>query len=70
MSRSRCPFVLIGALKGLVSFIPNFVLSVLHLADEGALLELFDLESVEIIQLPHHGHPKLQYHDSTKLFTR
>jgi hypothetical protein len=29
-----------------------------------------DLESKEILQLPHHGHLKFLYHDSTKLFTR
>jgi hypothetical protein len=31
------------------------VLSVLCLADECAFLELLDLESEEILQLPHHG---------------
>jgi hypothetical protein len=45
------------------------VLSVLYLDDEGALLELLDLESKEILQLPHHGHLKFLYHYSTKLFT-
>jgi hypothetical protein len=44
-------------------------LSVLCLADEGALLELLDLESKEIFQLPHHGHLKILYHNSTILFT-
>jgi hypothetical protein len=29
-------------------------LNVLSLADEGALLELLDLKSKEILQLPHH----------------
>jgi hypothetical protein len=46
------------------------VLNVLSLADEGALLELLDLESKEILQLPHHRHLKFLYHDPTKLFTR
>jgi hypothetical protein len=46
------------------------VLSVFCLADEGALLELLDLESKEILQLSHHGHLKFLYHNSTKLFTR
>jgi hypothetical protein len=46
------------------------VLSVLCLANEGALLELLDLESKEILQLPQHGHLKFLYHNSTKLFTR
>jgi hypothetical protein len=45
------------------------VKSVLCLADEGALLELLDLESKEILQLPHHGHLKFLCHNSTKLFT-
>jgi hypothetical protein len=46
------------------------VLSVLCLADEGALLELLDLESMKVLQLAHHGHIKFLYHNSTKLFTR
>jgi hypothetical protein len=46
------------------------ILNVLCLADEGALLELLDLESKEILQLPHHGHLNFLYHNSTKLFTR
>jgi hypothetical protein len=44
------------------------VLSVLCLVDEVALLELLDLESKEILELPHHGHLKFVYHNSTKLF--
>jgi hypothetical protein len=36
----------------------EYILNVLCLANEGALLELLDLESKEIIQLPHHGHLK------------
>jgi hypothetical protein len=48
----------------------EYILNVLCLANEGALLELLDLESKEIIQLPHHGHLKFSYHNSTKLFTR
>jgi hypothetical protein len=32
----------------------KYVLNVLSLADEGALLELLDLKSKEILQLPHH----------------
>jgi hypothetical protein len=38
------------------------------LVDEGALLELLDLESKEILQLPNHGHLKFMYHNPTKLF--
>jgi hypothetical protein len=46
------------------------ILNVLCLSNEGALLELLDLKSKEILQLPHHGHLKFLYHNSTKLFTR
>jgi hypothetical protein len=46
------------------------ILNVLSLADEGALLELLDLKSKEILQLPHHRHLEFLYHDPTKLFTR
>jgi hypothetical protein len=45
-------------------------LSVICLADKGAFLELLDMESKEILQLPHHGPLKFLYHNSTKLFTR
>jgi hypothetical protein len=45
-------------------------LNVLGLADEGALLELLDLKSKEILQLPHHRHLEFLYHYPTKLFTR
>jgi hypothetical protein len=45
------------------------VLNVLSLADEGAPLELLDLKSKEILQLPHHRHLEFLYHDPTKLFT-
>jgi hypothetical protein len=48
----------------------KYVLNVLSLANEGALLELLDLKSKEILQLPHHRHLKFLYHNSTKLFTR
>jgi hypothetical protein len=43
-------------------------LNVLSLADEGALLELLDLESKEILQLPHHRHLEFMYHNPIKLF--
>jgi hypothetical protein len=46
------------------------ILNILCLANEGAFLELLDLESKEILQLPHHGHLKFLYHNPTKLFTR
>jgi hypothetical protein len=46
------------------------ILNVLCLANEGALLELLDLESKKMLQLPHRGHLKFLYHNSTKLFTR
>jgi hypothetical protein len=47
----------------------KYVLNVLCLADEGAILKLLDLKSKEILQLPHHRHLEFLYHDPTKLFT-
>jgi hypothetical protein len=46
------------------------ILNVLSLGNEGALLELLDFKSKEILQLSHHGHLKFLYHNPTKLFTR
>jgi hypothetical protein len=46
------------------------ILNILYLTNEGALLELLDLKSKKILQLPHHGHLKFLYHNPTKLFTR
>jgi hypothetical protein len=46
------------------------ILNVLSLAHEGALLELLDFESEEILQLPHHGHLNFLYLSPTKLFTK
>jgi hypothetical protein len=48
----------------------KYILNVLGLADEGAFLELLDLKSKKILQLPHHRHLEFLYHDPTKLFTR
>jgi hypothetical protein len=48
----------------------EYILNVLCLSYEGALLELLDLETKEILRLPHHGHLKFMYHNPTKLFTR
>jgi hypothetical protein len=48
----------------------EYILNVLSLADEGALLELLDLETKETLQLPHHRHLKFLYHNPTKLLTR
>jgi hypothetical protein len=62
-----------GSLDGfgiLHSKLLKYVLNVLSLADEGALLELLDLKSKAILQLPHHRHFEFLYHDPTKLFTR
>jgi hypothetical protein len=62
-----------GCLDGFAIFhskLLMYVLNVLSLADEGALLELLDLKSKEILQLPHHRHLKFLYHNPTKLFTR
>jgi hypothetical protein len=39
------------------------------LANEGALLELLDLKSYKILQLPHHRHLEFLNHYPTKLFT-
>jgi hypothetical protein len=61
-----------GCLDGFAILHPKllkYILYVFCLADEGALLELLDLESKEILQLPHHRHLKFLYHDPTKLFT-
>jgi hypothetical protein len=44
------------------------ILNVLCLANEGAFLELLNLKSKKILQLPHHGHLKFLYHNSIKLF--
>jgi hypothetical protein len=62
-----------GCLDGFVilySKLLKYVLNVLYLADECALLELLDLKSKEILQLLHHRHLKFLYHYPTKLFTR
>jgi hypothetical protein len=61
-----------GCLDGFAILHPKlleYVLNVLCLTDEGALLELLDLKSKEILQLPHHRHLEFLNHDSTKLFT-
>jgi hypothetical protein len=62
-----------GCLDGfgiLHSKLLEYILNVFSLVDEGSLLELLDLESKEILQLPHHRHLEFLYHNSTKLFTR
>jgi hypothetical protein len=62
-----------GCLDGfaiLYSKLLEYILYVLSLADEGALLELLNLKSKEILQLPHHRHLEFLYHDPTKLLTR
>jgi hypothetical protein len=62
-----------GCLDGfdiLHSKLLEYILNVLSLVDEGAFLELLDLESKEILQLPHHRHLEFMYHNPTKLFTR
>jgi hypothetical protein len=41
----------------------EYILNVLSLADEGALLELLDLKSKEILQLTHHRHLEFLYHN-------
>jgi hypothetical protein len=60
-----------GCLDGFAILHPKllkYVLNVLCLADEGALLELLDLKSKEVLQLPHHRHLEFLYHGPTKLF--
>jgi hypothetical protein len=67
------PICSYGSLDGfgiLHSKLLENILNVLSLAYEGALLELFDLESKKILQLPHHRHLEFLYHNPTKLFTR
>jgi hypothetical protein len=62
-----------GCLDGfgiLYSKLLENILNILSLVDEGALLELLDLKSKEILQLPHHRHLEFMYHYPTKLFTR
>jgi hypothetical protein len=62
-----------GCLHGfaiLHSKLLEYVLNVLSLTDEGAFLDLLDLESKEILQLSHHRHLEFLYHNPTKLFTR
>jgi hypothetical protein len=62
-----------GSLDGfgiLHSNLLEYILNILSLTDEGALLELLDLKYKEILQLPHHRHLKFLYHNPTKLFTR
>jgi hypothetical protein len=61
-----------GCLDGfaiLHSKLLKYVLNVLCLADECAILELLDLKSEKILQLPHHRHLDFLYYDPTKLFT-
>jgi hypothetical protein len=61
-----------GCLDGLGilhSKLGKYVLNVLSLADEGALLELLHLKHYKILQLPHHRHLKFLNHNPTKFFT-
>jgi hypothetical protein len=60
-----------GCLDGLGILHPKlgeYVLNILRLANEGALLELLHLKSQEILKLPHHRHLEFLNHDPTKLF--
>jgi hypothetical protein len=61
-----------GCLDGfaiLHSKLLKYVLNVLCFAYEGALLDLLDLKSKEILQLPHHRHLEFLNYDPIKLFT-
>jgi hypothetical protein len=67
------PICFHGCLDGLGilhSKLLESILNILGLADEGALLELLDLKSKKVLQLPHHRHLEFLYHNPTKLFTR
>jgi hypothetical protein len=58
-----------GCLGGYAILHPKLfknVVNVLCLGDEGAFLELLDLKSKEILQLPHHRHLEFFNHDPTK----
>jgi hypothetical protein len=55
-----------GCLDGFAILHPKllkYILNILGLADEGALLKLLDLKSKKIFQLPHHRHLEFLYHD-------
>jgi hypothetical protein len=65
-----CPYRSLDGLNILHSKLLEYVLSVCCLSDEGTFLELLDLKSQEVLQLPHHGHLKFLNHDPTRLFTR
>jgi hypothetical protein len=71
-SRVEMPICSHGCIDGfgILSKLFEYILNVLSLADEGSLLELLDLESKKILQLPHHRHLEFLYHNPTKLFTR
>jgi hypothetical protein len=61
-----------GSLDGfgiLHSKLLEYIWNVLSLVDQGALLELLDLKSKEILQLPHHRHLEFLYHYPIKFFT-
>jgi hypothetical protein len=61
MSRSRCPFVPVGVLMGLASFIPiQLRISCVYLFWEMKVpyCNCFTWNSKEELQLPHHGHLK------------
>jgi hypothetical protein len=46
------------------------VLCVLSFGNEGAVLELFDLKSKEVVQLAHHRHLEILHHCPAKLLIR
>jgi hypothetical protein len=71
--RGRDALCLCRSLDGLGILHPKllkYILSVLSLTDKCALLMLLDLNSKEILQLPHHGYLKFINYGPTKLFTR
>jgi hypothetical protein len=48
----------------------EYVTSILHLANEGPILDLLDLKSKKEYGNPHHGHFKHISHDFAKLITK
>jgi hypothetical protein len=56
-------------INGLTSFLEK-ILSVFHLGDEGAFLELLHLKANEVVQIAHHRHLELLDHYLAEFLTR
>jgi hypothetical protein len=48
----------------------EYVMSILHLANESSLFGLLDLKSMKECENPHHGHLKPIHHYFAKLITK